>query len=127
MLKIYVLMQQKDTEKVGSEKLIKVLPRAAERLRYLLNKKGIVGGALRLSVIGGGCSGLQYKMELTDTSNPKDIVVTSNGVKIFVDPRSALYISGSELDYSDDLQKGGFKVLNPNATSTCSCGESFSV
>ena len=120
-------MQQKDTEKVGSEKLIKVLPRAAERLRYLLNKKGIVGGALRLSVVGGGCSGLQYKMELTDTSNPKDIVVTSNGVKIFVDPRSALYISGSELDYSDDLQKGGFKVLNPNATSTCSCGESFSV
>jgi len=127
MLRIYVIMQQKDTEKVGSEKLIKVLPRAAERLRYLLNKKGIVGGALRLSVVGGGCSGLQYKMELTDTSNPKDIVVTSNGVKIFVDPRSALYISGSELDYSDDLQKGGFKVLNPNATSTCSCGESFSV
>ena len=112
--------------KIGSERLLKVLPKAAHRLNYLLAKKGLIEGALRLSVIGGGCSGLQYKMEITETAKPKDILVNSCGVNILIDPRSALFVSGSQLDYSDDLQKGGFKVINPNATSTCSCGESFS-
>ncbi len=112
--------------KEGSEKLLKVLPKAAERLKYLMQKKGLVDGALRVAVIGGGCSGLQYKMDLTDQTKPKDILVRSSGVNILVDPKSALFVSGSDLDYSDDLQKGGFKVINPNATATCSCGESFS-
>lgn len=112
--------------KKGSEKLLRVLPNAAKRLTYLIHKKGLQDAALRIAVIGGGCSGLQYKMDLTDKPKPKDIVVESSGVKIFIDPRSALFLSGSDLDYSDDLQKGGFKVHNPNATSTCSCGESFS-
>jgi iron-sulfur cluster assembly accessory protein len=113
--------------KPGTEKLLKVLPRAAERLNYLLQKKGMPSGALRLAVIGGGCSGLQYKMEITNSPKPKDILVSSCGVNILIDPRSALFVSGSQIDYSDDLQRGGFKVINPNVTASCSCGESFSV
>lgn len=83
------------------------------------------GGALRIAVIGGGCSGLQYKMDLVDGPRDRDILVPSNGVNVVIDPKSALFVTGSELDWSDDLQQGGFKVSNPNALVTCSCGESF--
>jgi len=77
-------------------------------------------------VIGGGCSGLQYKMDLVDGPAHRDILVESCNVRVVVDPKSALFVSGSILDYSEDLQKGGFKVTNPNAVAHCSCGESFS-
>ncbi len=112
--------------KIGSEKLIRVLDPAAQRLNALLTKQARPDGALRIAVVGGGCSGLQYKMDLVDGPANRDILVRSNGVIVVVDPKSALFVSGSELDYSDDLQKGGFKVTNPNATAHCSCGESFS-
>ena len=81
---------------------------------------------LRVKVVGGGCSGLQYKMDLQDAPASRDILVESSGIRVVVDPKSALYVTGSELDYSDALQDGGFKVKNPNAATTCSCGESFS-
>jgi iron-sulfur cluster assembly protein len=81
---------------------------------------------LRVAVVGGGCSGLQYKMDLQDKPAHRDILVESCGIRVVVDPKSALYVTGSELDYSDALQDGGFKVKNPNAASSCSCGESFS-
>ncbi len=112
--------------RVGNEKLIRVLDAASARLRGLLEKQGRINGALRVAVIGGGCSGLQYKMDLVDGPANRDIVVDSNNVRVVVDPKSALFVSGSELDFSDDLQKGGFKVTNPNAVAHCSCGESFS-
>ena len=111
--------------RVGNEKLIRVLDGASQRLRSWLTKQGRPGGALRVAVIGGGCSGLQYKMDLVDGPANRDIMVQSNQVRVVVDPKSALFVSGSELDYSDDLQKGGFKVTNPNAVAHCSCGESF--
>lgn len=79
-----------------------------------------------MAVIGGGCSGLQYKMDLVDGPVPRDIMVESAGVRVVVDMKSALFVSGSMLDFSDELQKGGFKVTNPNAVAHCSCGESFS-
>lgn len=114
------------TFKIGNEKLIKILPSAADRLLGLLRKQGRAEhGALRVAVVGGGCSGLQYKMDLVDGPANRDIMVTSNEVRVVIDPKSALFVSGSELDYSDDLQSGGFKVKNPNAVVTCSCGESF--
>ena len=78
-----------------------------------------------MAVLGGGCSGLQYKMDLQDNPAHRDILVESGGVRVVVDPKSALYVTGSELDYLDTLD-GGFKVKNPNAATTCSCGESFS-
>ena len=112
--------------KIGNESLIKVLPAAADRLLGLLKKQGREeNGALRVAVVGGGCSGLQYKMDLVDGPANRDLMVESGGVRVVIDPKSALFVTGSELDFSDDIQSGGFKVSNPNAEVTCSCGESF--
>ncbi len=111
--------------KIGNERLIKVTENASRKLTSLLEKQGRATGALRVAVIGGGCSGLQYKMDLVDGPANRDIMVQSADVRVVVDPKSALFVSGSLLDYSDDLQKGGFKVTNPNAVAHCSCGESF--
>jgi len=113
--------------KIGNERLISVTERAAHKLASLLEEKGNPDGALRLKVIGGGCSGLQYVMDLVDGPKERDILVPTQNVHLVVDPKSALFVSGSVLDYSDDLQKGGFKVTNPNAVAHCSCGESFAV
>ena len=113
--------------KLGNERLIRVTEKAANQLATLLQQKGNPSGALRLKVVGGGCSGLQYVMDLVDGPNEKDILVPAANVKLVVDPKSALFVSGSVLDYSEDLQKGGFKVTNPNAVAHCSCGESFAV
>ena len=106
--------------------MVKVTQRAAAKLGQLLERQGRPTGALRVAVIGGGCSGLQYKMDLVDGPMNRDILVESNQVRVVVDPKSALFVSGSLVDFSDDLQKGGFKVTNPNAVAHCSCGESFS-
>ena len=114
------------TIRKGDERLIKVSSSAAEKVSSLLNKQGRPQGVLRVAVIGGGCSGLQYKMDLQDAPANRDILVESSGIKVVVDPKSALYVTGSELDYVDALTDGGFKVKNPNAASSCSCGESFS-
>ena len=111
--------------KIGNERLIKVTENASRRLTSLLERQGRPDGALRVAIIGGGCSGLQYKMDLVDGPMPRDILVHSANVRVVIDPKSALFVSGSLLDFSDDLQKGGFKVTNPNALAHCSCGESF--
>lgn len=112
--------------RIGNEKLIRVRDAASAKLRALLARQGRASGALRVSIIGGGCSGLQYKMDLVDGPANRDILVESNQVRVVIDPKSALFVSGSELDFSEDLQQGGFKVSNPNAVAHCSCGESFS-
>ena len=112
--------------RIGNEKLVKISDGAGTKLTSLLTRQGRPGGALRVAVIGGGCSGLQYKMDLVDGPANRDIMVQSAGVRVVIDPKSALFVSGSVLEYSDDLQKGGFKVTNPNAVAHCSCGESFS-
>lgn len=111
--------------KIGNERLVKVHETAAAKLTTLLARQGRPGGALRIAVIGGGCSGLQYKMDLVDGPANRDILVESGSVKVVIDPKSALFVSGSELHFSEDLQHGGFKVTNPNAVAHCSCGESF--
>lgn len=112
--------------RVGDERLIKVTANAAKKVGSLLLKQGRASGVLRVAVVGGGCSGLQYKMDLQDAPANRDILVESSGIRVVVDPKSALYVTGSELDYVDALQEGGFKVKNPNAATSCSCGESFS-
>ena len=113
------------TFRTSDERLIKVTPSAAKRVTMLLQKQNRPNGVLRVSVVGGGCSGLQYKMDLQDTPANRDFLVETGGIRVVVDPKSALYVTGSELDYLDSLQ-GGFKVKNPNAATSCSCGESFS-
>jgi len=112
--------------RVGDERLIKLTEGAGRKVTTLLTKQGRANGVLRVAVIGGGCSGLQYKMDLQDAPANRDFLVESAGVKVVVDPKSALYVTGSELDYIDALTDGGFRVKNPNAATTCSCGESFS-
>src|SRR5436305_11001629 len=111
--------------RVGDERLIKLSESAARKVGSLLTKQGRPNGVLRVAVVGGGCSGLQYKMDLQDGPANRDILVETTGVRVVVDPKSALYVTGSELDYLETLD-GGFKVKNPNAATTCSCGESFS-
>jgi iron-sulfur cluster assembly protein len=112
--------------RTGDERLVKLTASAANKVSTLLTKQGRANGVLRVAVVGGGCSGLQYKMDLQDGPASRDILVESGGVRVVVDPKSALYVTGSELDYVEALQDGGFKVKNPNAATSCSCGESFS-
>ncbi len=111
--------------RVGDERLIKLTSSAASKVGSLLSRQGRPQGVLRVAVVGGGCSGLQYKMDLQDAPANRDILVETGGVRVVVDPKSALYVTGSELDFIDALD-GGFKVKNPNAATSCSCGESFS-
>ncbi len=111
--------------RTGDERLVKLTVSAAQKVSTLLTKQGRPNGVLRVAVGGGGCSGLQYKMDLQDGPASRDILVESGGVRVVVDPKSALYVTGSELDYLSTLD-GGFKVTNPNAATSCSCGESFS-
>src|ERR1041385_1482557 len=111
--------------RVGDERLVKVTANAARKVSTLLQRQNRPNGVLRVAVIGGGCSGLTYKMCLQDGAANRHILVESSGIRVVVDPKSALYVTGSELDYVDALE-GGFKVKNPNAATSCSCGESFS-
>ncbi len=113
------------TFRTGDERLIRLTLSAAKKVGSLLAKQGRPNGVLRVAVVGGGCSGLQYKMDLQDGPANRDILVETAGVRVVVDPKSALYVTGSELDYLEALD-GGFKVKNPNAATSCSCGESFS-
>jgi len=113
------------TFRTGDERLVKLTASAAQKVSSLLAKQGRPTGVLRMAVVGGGCSGLQYKMDLQDGPANRDILVETAGVRVVVDPKSALYVTGSELDYIEALD-GGFKVKNPNAATSCSCGESFS-
>src|SRR4026208_1400851 len=110
--------------RTGDERLIKLTAGAAAKVGSLLTKQGRPEGVLRVAVVGGGCSGMQYKMDLQDAPANRDILVVSSGIRVVVDPKSALYVTGSELDYIDALE-GGCKVKNPNAATSCSCGESF--
>ena len=114
--------------RVGSEKLIKLTEPAGRKVRQLMQRDGVTDGALRVKIVGGGCAGLEYKMDFEkNPPTPKDILIESAGVRVLVDVKSALYVSGSEVDFQDKMIGGGFKIHNPNATATCSCGESFSV
>ena len=97
---------------------------AANKILSLLEGKQETG--IRAGVLGGGCSGFTYNLKF-DFEMDKDRVIESNGVKIFVDPKSYLYLMGTEIDYVDNLNQSGFKFVNPNAKRTCGCGESFSV
>ncbi len=114
--------------RAGSEKLIRLTDSAGRKIRQLMQRDGVADGALRVKIVGGGCAGLEYKMDF-DKNPPtaKDILVETAGTRVAVDLKSALYVSGSEIDFVDAMIGGGFKIHNPNATQTCSCGESFSV
>ncbi len=98
---------------------------AAEKAKTLLVDKGFAEGALRVFVVGGGCSGYQYGMALATDAEAGDAVIEKNGVRFLVDEESAPLIAGSRVDYIDDVMKQGFSISNPNATQSCACGTSF--
>jgi len=98
---------------------------AARRLRQIMAEKHLEGHFLRVFVAGGGCAGLQYGMGFEAQPEPEDHQTESHGVRILVDPISAMYLWGSVIDYVDALMGGGFQIHNPNALATCGCGHSF--
>jgi iron-sulfur cluster assembly protein len=98
---------------------------ALKMVRDLLVQKEVPSHGLRVFVAGGGCSGMQYGMALEAEPRPYDNVIEKDGVKIFVDPTSMMYLGGATVDYEDSLMGGGFRIENPNAASTCGCGTSF--
>ncbi len=102
--------------------------RAVAKAKQLLEKTGKPGGALRIRVISGGCSGMEYKIEPDwDAPQKSDNVVEQHGLKVYLDSKGLLYMAGSELDYVSSLMGSGFKIKNPQAVAECSCGQSFTV
>jgi len=109
--------------------MINVTPSAASKITELLTEENKVEAGLRVFVQGGGCSGFQYGLMIDEGEGDAttDAVIESNGVKLLVDPISARYLRGAEVDFVDNVTGGGFTIKNPNAKSTCGCGSSFSV
>ncbi len=108
--------------------MINVSQTAAAKISELLAEENKAGSGLRVFVQGGGCSGFQYGLMIEDNGQGAgDQVYESNGIRLYVDPISVRYLSGAEVDFVDTITGGGFTIKNPNATSTCGCGQSFTV
>ena len=115
---------------VATDNGIYVSDKAREKVQKLMDDAGVAGDAsyfLRVGVVGGGCSGLSYKLDFDNEMKPTDQVFEDNGVKVVTDLKSFLYLVNTTLDFSDGLNGKGFYFSNPNASRTCGCGESFSV
>ena len=114
------------TLRQADERLICLTPAAGVKVKSLATREAN-GKYLRAAITGGGCNGLSYKLRFVGEAKAGDILVCSQGVDVIIDPKSALYLRGTQLDYSDKMIGGGFKFSNPNAKASCSCGESFSL
>ncbi len=107
--------------------MISVTPKAIQKIREAFVTHGVSEGGLRLGVQGGGCSGLSYLFKVEKQERPKDNIFDFEGVKVFIDPKSMLYLDGMTLDYKESLIHSGFVFENPNAKKSCGCGTSFQV
>ena len=107
--------------------MIHLTEKAAEKIRQLLAKENVPpeSGGLRIGVQGGGCSGLSYAMRLETQARDRDKVFEEHGSRLFVDPKSYLYLANTTLDYTEELMRQGFVFINPQATRSCGCGSSF--
>jgi iron-sulfur cluster assembly accessory protein len=111
----------------GTDPTIELTPTAVDMVRKTRAKEGLgESHALRVAVVGGGCSGFSYQLDFDDKAQDGDVVLRYDDVTIRVDPTSAQYLKGMRIDYVNSLHGGGFKFQNPNATNTCGCGSSFS-
>lgn len=110
----------------GNENLVRLTESAGTKVAALIARDR-QGDYLRIAITGGGCNGLSYKLRFASEPKRGDILVRSAGVATLVDAKTALYLKGTVLDFSDKMIGGGFKFTNPNAKASCSCGESFSV
>jgi iron-sulfur cluster assembly protein len=106
-------------------KRVHVTPKAVNKIREAFAREGVSGG-LRLGVLGGGCSGLSYQFKFAPEPRPRDHVFEFDDVKVFVDPKSLLFLDGMTLDWQDSLMQSGFVFQNPHAKKSCGCGTSFS-
>jgi iron-sulfur cluster assembly accessory protein len=106
--------------------MIDISPVAASKITELLAEENKEGSGLRVFVQGGGCSGFQYGLMIEESGTDADQVFESNGVKLYIDPISVRYLGGAHVDFLDTVTGGGFTIKNPNAVSTCGCGQSFS-
>lgn len=105
---------------------ISVSDRAANRIREILGAD-VGSNVLRVSVLGGGCSGFRYDFEIVSETNDDDLIIEKSGARIAIDSVSVPYMAGSEIDFVDDLVGASFKISNPNVTASCGCGTSFSL
>ena len=110
---------------IENASIVTVTDKAAEKAREILASKGVENGALRVFVVGGGCSGYQYGMAIARNREDDDIAIDVGGLTILIDSESAPLIDGAEVDYVEDIMKSGFTIFNPNATHSCACGNSF--
>ena len=117
--------QQETQETPVSQPLVSMTTRAAGKLKEIIEKQGREDLALRVYVTPGGCSGFSYGMTFAESIEEGDAVIENEGVRVVVDPMSAMYLKGSEIDFVDALMGGGFALRNPNAVSSCGCGQSF--
>ncbi len=106
--------------------MITVTPKAVQKIREAFAREGVEGGGLRLGVLGGGCSGLSYQFKYDAKQRPTDQVYEFDGIQVFVDPKSLVFLEGMTLDYKESLMYSGFAFENPHATKSCGCGTSFS-
>lgn len=104
--------------------MITLTETAANKIKILLSQKEETG--IRAGILGGGCSGFTYRLQF-DNQKDNDKVIKSHNINVYIDPKSYLYLMGTEIDFVDELNRSGFRFINPNARRTCGCGESFSV
>ena len=116
-----------DAAAEAKEVMISLTPVASSKVKEIMSMQTPVPSALRVAVVGGGCSGFQYHMAFENQTNDTDEVVDFDGLKVAVDQMSSMYLEGVEIDYIETLDGAGFKFNNPNVKSTCGCGSSFSV
>ena len=100
--------------------------KAVQMVKEAMTQENLTGHGIRVGVVGGGCSGFQYSMDFESQTREGDLVLEQDGVKVYVDPMSSMYLQGVTIDYVQGLQGAGFKFNNPNARNTCGCGSSFS-
>ena len=110
---------------LGVQNPISLTAKAVEMVKDAIQREGLDGFGIRIGVIGGGCSGFQYSMDFEKEPRVVDTTLQQDGIKLYVDPMSAMYLQGVTVDYVVGLQGAGFKFNNPNAKSTCGCGSSF--
>jgi iron-sulfur cluster assembly accessory protein len=118
--------KQSPAPDLAVESPIVLTPKAIEMVKDAIEREGLAGWGIRVGVVGGGCSGFQYSMDFEKEPKDGDMTFDHEGIRLYVDPMSSMYLQGVTVDYVVGLQGAGFKFTNPNAKNTCGCGSSFS-
>jgi iron-sulfur cluster assembly accessory protein len=118
--------KQTPAPEIAMESPVTLTAKAVEMVKDAIQKEGLAGWGIRVGVVGGGCSGFQYSMDFEQEPKDGDLSFEQDGVRLYVDPMSSMYLQGVTVDYVVGLQGAGFKFTNPNARTTCGCGSSFS-